>query len=247
MIKNIEYVVRSAMFYLKKSTDRDYAYLQQVAKRHYTEILPQDGLQRLGVYYGRIDHISRLAMPDDYVTYLKMGVLIGNRIHTLSLDPTLAIKPVPPCLEQFTESESNVGDTAWDVPPYISTIWGAGVYNSQFAGGGGYNLDYYRIDEEQRMFYFDNTLINHICCLEYISNGNNVTGDTRVIEAYVNCMIDFLIWQDVNYDNTVPASEKERRENRYFISLQKANLMAEGNRMDEVLDALYISSGDRYR
>jgi hypothetical protein len=246
MIKNIEYCVRSAMFYLKLSTDRDYAYLQQVAKRYYTEVLPQEGLQRLGVYYGRIDHISRLALPDDYVTYLKVGVLVGNRIWTLSYDPTLALKPVPPCLEQFTNDEAEAVGTAWDVPPYISTIWGAGVTNN-FAGGGAYNLNYYRIDEEQRMIYFDGTMVNHMICLEYISNGINVTGDTRVIEAYVNVLIDYLIWQQVNYDGTVPAAEKERREKRWFISLQKANLMAEGNRIDEVLDALYLSSGDRYR
>ena len=90
MVKNLEYIARSAMFYLKKSSDQDYAHFLQYAKHWYTEVVPHYGLRRLGVYYAKLDKLSRLGLPPDFAMYTNIGVLSGNKVYPLT--PTISFQ-----------------------------------------------------------------------------------------------------------------------------------------------------------
>ncbi|TXH57155.1 MAG: hypothetical protein E6Q97_04805 [Desulfurellales bacterium] len=245
MVKNLEYIARSAMFYLKKSSDQDYPHFLQYAKRWYTEVVPHEGLRRLGVHYGKLDKLSRLGLPDDFVMYTRIGVLVGNRVWTLTIDPTLAMIPVPACLEGLTETEgANNEDTSGIELDYLFNSWWP-QYKT-FGASGGFNVGYYRPDLPNNVIYFDSTLLNRVVVLEYISNGSSVDGNTRVMEAYVNAGINYCAWMDIEYDMTIPVGERQRRQDQYDFSMADANFAANSPLIAEVLDAIYTATGDRF-
>lgn len=247
MVKNLEYIARSAMFYLKKPSDQDYAHFLQYAKHWYTEVMPHDGLRRLGVFYGKLDKLSRLSLPPDFVMYTRVGVLSDNRVYTLTLDPTIAMIPVPACLEGLSETDGvNQGtDSTVAAYPYMYQQWG--MHYTPFGRGGARNYGYYRPDLPNNVIYFDSTLKDMVVVLEYISNGGDLTGSTRVMEAYVLAGIKFCMWQDIEYDLRVPMAERERRKMDYLSTVSDANYAANSNLIDEILDAIYTSAGDKMR
>jgi hypothetical protein len=83
--------------------------------------------------------------------------------------------------------------------------------------------------------------------LEYISNGGDILGSTRVMEAYVMAGIKFCMWQDIEYNMAIPMMERERRKMDYLSAVSDANYGANSNLIDEILDAIYVSAGDKIR
>jgi len=248
MKKNVDYIVRSAQFILKKSSDSDYAYFLQCCKRHFAEVLPHEGLQKLGVLVTKIDEMARIAVPDEMIAYTRIGVLNGNRVWPLSIDPDLALIAPPVCLpavdsmnaddEQGTNN-STVGGP-WDV------FYGA-TGTVPFAADGGYNLRYYRPDLPNGIIYFDKTLAGYHIVIEYLSNGGNIMANTLVPEPYVDCMVSYLLWMDIRYNDLAKDSEKQRRERDYHLALYKANFTAFAPILQEIDDAIYTASGDKLR
>jgi hypothetical protein len=164
-----------------------------------------------------IDSATKTApLPQDYVSYLKVGVSCGGYIINLDasdelkleltdqLDPCDCLNELNQCQQIATQGVQ--GEPNWSGFPFYSSVWYYNSYyrNNQYnAGmygvGAGHYRNAYRIDAAKCQIQFGITTPFDYVIMEYISNGMEC-GDAAIeetlipyIKAYIHhrrCMLD---------------------------------------------------------
>lgn len=193
MIKTIKYIVTSALFRLGKETQgKEYTWLEQVAIDYLGEKAPMDGYVGLKCMYLDLAGTARVAqLPSDCMRVSRIAVKSGNRMWTLTVDNNLRIP------EEVFECDSN-DDTS---DGYASFGGGFGWWNTAYTLGGGRNVNYYRIVNNNgvRLIIFDHTIPDGQLLIEYLSNGANIEGSTMIDVAYAEPFRLYLMSQYVMF------------------------------------------------
>lgn len=160
--------------------------------------LPQKQMVKITV-----DSLGRVQLPKDYLMFIAIGVPRNGVLYT------------------FTNNKSIVQTTD---KTYVyeakDTTYGEGqsipvVAQYSYGSGGGINETYFVINERGRyiqLLDFTGTEAT----LHYVSSGISDSPDGVEIPVIAeDALIAYVLWKYVQYDNTVPISEKEYRKLAY--------------------------------
>lgn len=232
MIKNIRYVVTSALMRLDKTvTGRNYNWLEQVAIDYMGERQPLDGVVSLKSMYLTIGTSARTYMlPPDCMRISKIALKSGNHLWTLTVDPNLRIP------EELFACET--GDLQTENQTVYGEGWMWGGNYEQFGLGGGRNENYYRIDG--RNIIFSHNIPAGELIIEYLSNGTDISADTLIDYTFAEPFRLYLMSEFCLKEGSIQKYNIHRME--YECQQQSALMFMNAPRIYEMIDALAQSS-----
>jgi hypothetical protein len=238
-ITTINYVVMSVLNRLRDYSMRHYSFLEQICIEGYTD-LNLWHLDNVEVVYLRMSEAKTVGLPSDYVDYLKIGIPIAGKLRVLTNKQEILLP------RTFADGEE-VGNTD-DGSSSSEEIYFTGHFsNGQFVGGlygmrGGGDQAYYRIDREKRTIIFSGSVPRSEIVLEYISSGVGLSTTTVIPREAVPALRAYLLWQLVENDSKVSATEKERKKAQYEEQLHALDFFQSAFTKDEYKKHIYKHS-----
>jgi len=224
-LKNIDYVVAQVQ------QDRDdYTTRNKDKYTQYAINAVRDELHfRLGdnikVAYLEPNVANIIPFPADYEYYTKVGIVIGGKVITLSVnnsfERTIEFDSCGDLIEQSIETltEPNLDWFAggyWFAPHFR-----AGNYVGEMYGYGSGNNDvgYFKVDNELRVFYLYRVPRTTIV-LEYKSSGD-FNGSTVVPTSAVTFLRACVHWQLAQHTKGISSMELQQKSNQYFFEKER--------------------------
>lgn len=235
----IAQVVKSFMNERNERTLANYERYLQIAIEGFSEINLWE-LNNIEVAYLKMNSAKVVQLPGDFLMYTKIGINLGGRIWTLTLNNDIVIpKPEDICpdpIEEVNDSRSDfVPLGTWAFAPHFRRgEWTEGIYGL----GGGFNQAYYRVDMKNRVILFDGVVPDSEIILEYKSTGVTCGGSIVPRQAS-QALKSYIHWKVAEYDPTENMGEKVRKENLYDKELSALSQFENKFTMDEFLDAMY--------
>jgi hypothetical protein len=176
--------------------------------------------------YLTMSDINTITLPNDYLSFLALGVPYKGRIWTFTKDQGLVSPDTTDCGVQSlssTEGEDIVkGDTG--------SLTGYGLQ-------GGVNEYYYKIDLANNRIII-NGLTARKATLVYVSTGISMSETTFIPKIAEEALIAFVHWQRVQYDDTVPMGIKKDYEEQFIKGCNELEY-ASMPTIEELYDAVY--------
>lgn len=241
-IRNIQRIVLNVISDLEEMgvTTAKYARLENMAVQFYQTQLAGFKMQTLVSVNVNVDTVTRIwPFPNDYIRYTKVGYNYGGRLWTLGIDESINFSNGPMIVD---------GPIEVAVAPQGGYWFAGGFWNglqTQYASGGGFNVNYYRVNEAERYIQFAEQLPPGIAVVEYLSAGRGVNGYTLVPIAYEHA---FKQWLKMEYCSHNPKLIKlaEMFRERYDGSMWDT-LALLGHSPQEYQDEIYRASGFKLR
>lgn len=242
-VKNIEYVIQSTLNRVKGQT-AEIPRLEQIAIEWMSEVVRgTTSFPCLKVAHLMINSVGQVPLPSDYMKYTKIAIDYGGRLWTLGLDENLSI----PTTMEFSNNLNAAENSSMTTGVFfLDHSWNGRYFPALFAAGGGFNQAYYRIDPTNTFIQFTSGVTNHKIVLEYLSTGADVNAQTLVPHYYIEPMRNYIIWQLAEFEPQKYPVNAQNRERIYTESMADA-AMAQGNTIDEILDAFYSAPGLKLR
>jgi hypothetical protein len=195
------------------------------------------------VVYLPISDINTVALPSDYIDYVKPpAIVVNGRIWTLTQDDSLPLQAEMVCGDPQNPPVDNTtieGYESMDVTDYINNI---STYSHQYGTSGGQNVAYFRIDKESRLIVLKGSVPGTSILLEYVSSGISLEGETLVPREVMATIRQYVIWQSIENNSLVPMNEKERKKEQYEDQLKLLTHFQSMFTCDEFKDTLYGAS-----
>lgn len=209
----INYVVMSILNRLKDYSMRHYSFLEQIIIEGYTE-LNLWHLDNIEVVYLRMSEAKTVDVPADFVDWLKIGIPLHGKLRVLTNNDGILF----PRTFQDGAEVGNTDDVSGGIP---ESIYFTDHYkNGQYVGGlygmpGGADQAFYRFDREKRTIIFSGSIPRAEIVLEYISTGVKLQGTTVIPREAVPALRAYGLWQLIENDPKVGATQKERKKEQY--------------------------------
>jgi len=252
-IVNLEYVVHSVLMDLDDPTLHFYKkYLQ------YAII----GLEQLNLFTGDQVKVAYLKfnqdtktvdLPNDYITYTKIGYNDGGVISLFGLNNSLMLARKPDdCGNPMNENTTNCGESTTSgsgnqlsnlILPYSGYYYAPHYRNGQFVGelyggaGGRHNDGEFRIDKTNRKIVFNSEVQVSEIILEYKSSGVSDDGSTCIPREYVPALKAFIHWQRRRYKDKVSRGEKNALRQEYYDAFEQLKNLNLSFTLREFLDS----------
>ena len=253
--KNLDYAVNSVLNEIGDYGTTQYQRLLQFGVEGYRELNLYDYPQIKVVYLELNDNLT-VDLPEDFVSYSKIGLCIGGQVYTLSINENLCLpRKEDECGQPLTAREmsqfesdrtlftdNNILNTFGDIGYgyYFASHFRNGQYIGEIFGvGGGYNTAYYRIDQERHQIAFTGAIPQGEIVLEYISTGVSMDGSATIPVQALDPVKKYMHWKRVEYDRQVPLAEKARREQQYEKAIVKFRAFNLAFTMSEYFDKTY--------
>lgn len=248
---NLNYVVNLVLMDMEEYTTAQKKKVLQYAILGFTE-LNLYVLPSIRVEYLKQNDDFSVDLPDDYIDYTKIGILVdgaekGSSVVTLTLNENLPypntskLKVCPnSCVDEPTIS---LNSTDYFIPGfgyYFAEHYRNGQYVGEMYGlGGGLGLMTYRVDEQNRQIIFSDFYPEGDIVLEYKSTGIKTDGSSVVPRQAVQALRYYIHWQMIEFNDRVPANQKEQRKRQYYTEYNKLQWFENSFTIDEYLDAKY--------
>ena len=241
-IKNIHNLVLSTISRTRNMgvTNSDYMWLLEIAVSFYQERLRGFEMPSVVSEEIEVNLANRVwAMPADFIAISRVAYQKDGKLWDLTVDNNISISDAPELCENPDYSN---GNSIYLLPGY----W----YDSytQYGQGGGHNVNYYRIDHENRRIIFSESIPVGVGVVEYLSSGKNVNQHTYIPLPYVDAFRNYLIWQVHEHsDNPMVYQRSKDKERQFRDSMWDSNILAKSPTLTELLDELYKGSGLNFR
>lgn len=209
----VNYVVMSVLNRLRDYSMRHYSFLEQLCIECYTDLNIWH-LNNIEVVYLRMSDAKAVDLPADFIDWTKIGIPINGKLRVLTNHKQILLP------REFADGEE-VGNTDSNLSSANQAVSFIGHFRGgQFVGGlygfpGAIDDGYYRIDREERTIVFSGSLPRAEIVLEYISSGVLLAGGTVIPREAVPALRAYLLWQIIENDPKVSATEKERKKMQY--------------------------------
>ena len=236
----INYVVMSILNRLKDYSMRHYSFLEQILIEGYGD-LNLWHLDNIEVVYLRMSEAKTVDVPGDFVDWLKIGVPLHGKLRVLTNNDAILYP------RTFADGEP-VGNTD-DIYGGISeNIYFTDHYrDGQFVGGlygmpGAADQAFYRFDREKRTIVFSGSIPRGEIVLEYISTGIKLQGTTVIPREAIPALRAYGLWQLIEDDPKVGATQKERKKQQYEEQVHALDLFQSAFTADEYRRHVYKHS-----
>jgi len=203
-----------------------------------------DGMRDLNLFTVKGERIARIQMdavncislPNDYLSFLKLGVPYNGRLHTFTLDESMITPMTIVDGIEVLDSTRGEGITRVDGKSNADGtrfVEGQSGYNNT----GGKNEFYMKFDLPNRRIIIDGVSRTE-CTLMYKSNGVSATGGTLIPATYEESLLAWVDWK-LSLGNKESAWS-DRNEERYYQECNKVNFL-ESPSVKDLFDAIYSS------
>lgn len=154
-------------------------------------------------------------LPEDYISYKRIGVCINNVMRPLGYNPRLCLdKMYDDCGNPEVRS-SRVGDDVFlEYPLHYENGEMLGAYFG--VGGGNNSFGYYRIDEDFGQIQFGSLISGHPVVMEYLADAEKVNGQFLIHPYLVETIKSFMAWGYVRNRRGVTLGEIQLRRSEYY-------------------------------
>lgn len=207
-IVTLKYIVRNLQNRMKVFNNVDYQHLLQLVIDGVSE-LNYITLDTIETAWLTIGDTNALALPNDYIDYVKIGVVDCNgRVWTLTLNPDLVRMPLETCglpLDKVLNGVCAQYPAQYPVPENGYWFTAAFHYGNtmpvQYALGGGFNRGYYNIDRSGRFLLISGLPKGTVICLEYKSTGIRLSETTYVARQAMPTIRAYVMMTEQQHDN----------------------------------------------
>ena len=190
-----------------------------------------EGFSNLNIFYSpsikteyiTVSDINTIDVPEDYVDYIRIGVIYDGSIWTLTKNDNIPLLRSVSCGE-------DVGDTDNQISPSQQFNW-------HYSFAGGTNVGMYRYDPEYRRIVLSGDMMGQLAVLEYISSGVSCSGMTWVPREAGDVIKEYVYWKSIQRTDAA-VSQKELAMRNYYFALNKYKEFAYSFTIDEFLDAI---------
>ena len=246
-IVNLNYIVSLVLMDLDDPTMTDYKKFLQYAILGFQE-LNLFVSQSVEVAYLTVNQNTKTVdLPDDYITYTKIGFNDNGTITTLGLNEDLMLARDTdscgnqindnndPCIDPIDASEGSLSSAIYFYAPHYRNGQFVGEL---FSGTGGHNSDgYYRIDKKKRQIVFNSEMSATEIILEYKSSGVSGNGQTLVPREYVQVLRAYVHWQRREYNDKVSRFDKNALKQRYIDAFEEVKELETSFTIEEYLES----------
>ena len=170
----------------------------------------------------KMDAVNCLSLPEDYLSFVKLGVPVQGRLWSFTLDNNII---VPQSLVNGLETlNQDIGEGQGKSESYMG-------YNTT----GGYNDFYMKFDLPNRRIIV-NGLPRTECTLVYKSNGVSASGQTLISGTYEEAILAFVNWKRAESERNMSWCQKFEMD--YNGECNKLKFL-EGPTLDQIYDAIY--------
>jgi len=244
---NLDYVVRSVMSDLKQYTFHNYQALLQLAAEGFTD-LNLFVTNNVKVAYLPINENFTVDLPEDFIDYVKIGILLNGKVWTLGYNKDIALPRTVdrcgntlPSIVSCSSNDDDINFPTWGF--YFANHFRNGQYVGELYGlGGGFNFAYYTIDHDKRQIVLTDGVPKEEIILEYKSSGIDAEGSTTIPRQAVRAIKEYVHWKRLEYDERVAMNIKMRREDQYYIQYEKLRFLESSFTLEEYLDHTYAES-----
>ncbi len=236
--------VRAYLNEKDESSPHQYARMVAIAKSGLKE-MNLDIASTTKVIEMDVDQNSLTApLPNDYITYKRIGMCVNGRIIPLGYNPLLCIDRTytdcgniqPPCSTNPTE-EQNSNNTVYDSQlPYTTPLHfrnGDNLGAFFGIGGGNNSLGYYRIVEEYGEIQFANLTNKYPVVLEYLADIEKQGADYSIHPFLVEAVKAWMGWATIRNKDGMAQSEIFVKRKEYYNQRRLAAQRYSGFTLDE--------------
>jgi hypothetical protein len=232
------FTLRQVVLSALNRTGVDEKYFEQMAT------IAAECFAELNIYYSDsirvaylpISKANMVALPDDYIDYVRNpSVIANNRIHTLTEDNKIPLDTPIDC----------GNDTNPQPIHKYSEAYGEGATPVSYGTGGGKNIGYYRIDKQNRVIRLSGLSVPHssvgkkrILYLEYVSTGLSLDSETIVPREVVPVIRQYLIWQSVENDPRMARGDKDAKMEQYYLEIERLVHFQNSFTIDQFVDTI---------
>lgn len=227
--KELDYCVHSVMVDMQETSTINYPRYLKWAIDSYKELnLYQSTV--IKTVELQIEDNMTIDFPDDYISYVAIGVNVNGKIWTLTQRSDMVLDRRDDCPIAISEavqmSNQLPSSQILAIVPYRYFFGGSyrgGQYVAeQYAYGGGWNYKgYFREDTEMKRFQFSSTFPKTTIILEYKATGFNCDGTVQIKSAAIPVIVSYIHWQRAENNNRVPMAEKERKRKLHIVEFEK--------------------------
>lgn len=200
--KNLDYICHSVMADLQESTTKNYSRYLKWAIDCFRE-LTLFVFPCIKTKYLSVSDTLTVPFPDDYIDYTAIGINIGGRLWTLTLNPDLVPGKLDDC--DLPIDVATARPDLGAIYPYYYFFSGA-FRNGQYVGeqysiGGGWNRKgYFNVDRERKQFQFSSLVPQTEIVLEYHSTGISCDGTVEIPYESISAFLAFIHWKRTEHD-----------------------------------------------
>lgn len=236
--KNIKNLVLSAISRNKNLgvSTSDYIWLLEIAVTFYQEQLRGFNMPSLRSEEIEINLANKIwYFPSDLIALTRVAYRDGNRLWNLTMDDSLNLLDTPTACELPTNNGQDTTENSLPFYYYDS--------NTRYGQGGGRNVNYYRVDHDNRRILFAESVPVGKGVIEYLSTGLEVGEDTFIPPAYAETFRRYLNWQiHENSSRREVYARSKDKERQYKEMLWDANILGKANMIQELYDELMKGS-----
>lgn len=165
----------------------------------------------------QINSAKQAVLPDDYLKWVSLSLLQGDRLTELIYDASIA----PP---QFTDrqpfntnySTNRTFETEFE---FLVAQFEPDNIKREYGDGEGY----FMINEESGLIQLDARIDFDYVYLTYISNNFKPNTATEVHELVGRSLIEYMRWQEARYQMGDASAEAQYRKQEYLYAVDDCN------------------------
>ena len=178
------------------------------------------------VAYLPMSDINTITLPNDYLSFLAVGVPYKGRLWTFTKDQGLVMPDSIDCGEDTLDTDAGEDVVKGDT----GTLAAYGLQ-------GGVNEYYYKIDLPNNRIII-NGFTSRTVTLAYLSTGISMSETTYIPKIAEEALISFVHWKRIQYDDKVGIGMKKDYEDQYRKGVSEIEY-ATMPTLDELFDAVY--------
>lgn len=223
--RTLESIIKELMNEMGEDSPHKFASLLNIAKSGLRELNMDIAGTTKVVMYGNptgngVDYEINLdtlsaPLPDDYISYKRIGICINNVMHPLGYNPRMCLdKMFDDCGNPEVRSNKVGSDVFLEYPLHYENGEMLGAYFG--IGAGNNSLGYYRIDDVYNQIQFGSLISGYPVVMEYLADVEKVNGQFLVHPYLVETLKSFIAWGYVRNRRGATQGEIVLRRQEYY-------------------------------
>jgi len=200
----LDYVIKSYLNRKGISSSADYHRYKQILIEGLTD-LNLFHTTHYSEYIGKVNDVNQLSLPNDFVNWIMVAVVINGEYWPLDQNKDIASEP----------------DNLASTPVFTEHLSSPPVIGNGYTRLRRNQIGNFKVNKEKRVITFVGDLKNYDIYLHYVSSGIPLSGTTYVSRDLVTVLRDYLDWQLKYNDDSVSLNATMIAENTFGRSLMK--------------------------
>lgn len=170
-----------------------YRRLLQMAVRGFSH-LNMTELRSVSHHYATPNQAGQIFMPPDFVDYAKVGYFSGEEFFAIGINKDLKVNTDNGSVSVEQAGESSTSDSYILTEHYYGSRF---VPTMLFGYRGEYPGQSFNVDYDNKIIQVSSMVPRRELCIEYISTGVSLNGNTYVPRNVEEAVIEWLYWRDL--------------------------------------------------